>query len=100
MKIFISGKMQGLPNFNRREFERVEHILIRQGHLVLNPAILPDGFLHSEYIHVCKAMIDVCDAVLFLDGWEDSKGARIEREHAEKTSKILMTISDRELVFE
>lgn len=100
MKVFISGPMQNLPNYNRREFDRTEHSLLKTKNYVMNPAILPDGFTHEEYLHVCYSMIDVCDAVLFLDGWEKSRGARMEHEYADKTGKLLMYMTDKELVVE
>ena len=57
------------------------------GHTVLNPAIIPIGFNQEEYMHIDYAMIDVSDALYMLDDWEDSKGAKLEKEYALKKGK-------------
>ncbi len=90
MKIFISGKMSGEPNYNRAKFNQVAKTLTEQGHHVMNPAILPDGFEHNEYLHICKAMIDCCDAVYMLKGWELSLGANLEYIYAAHNEKKTM----------
>ena len=36
---------------------------------------------------LCYPMIDMCDAIYFLDGWEESEGAKIEFEYACKMKK-------------
>lgn len=43
MIIYISGKMTGLEDLGRAAFERVERELRAAGHIVLNPAALPEG---------------------------------------------------------
>lgn len=78
MKIYIAGKITGLPDY-REIFAAKEKELTEQGYTVMNPAVLPyPGFEHHEYMHVCKAMIDVCDIVVMLDNWPDSEGAKQE----------------------
>lgn len=80
MKIYIAGKITDNPNY-KEQFEAVQKALEQEGHAVMNPAILPPGFEHHEYMKICYAMIDACDAVYFLDTWEDSKGAKMEMEY-------------------
>ena len=36
------------------------------------------------------AMIDQCDTVVMLDNWQDSKGAKIEREYAKYNGKRIV----------
>ena len=36
---------------------------------------------------LCYAMNDMCDAIYFLDGWEDSAGAKIEFDYACRKNK-------------
>lgn len=82
MIVFISGPMTGLPNFNREAFFKAADLMADVGHVVLHPAHHPDGLQHEQYLHICKAMIDCADMLVQLPGWEQSKGARIEFEHA------------------
>ena len=89
MIIFISGAMSGLPDYNRPAFHAMADKLKANGHVVLNPATLPDGLTHRDYLHICLAMIDVCDKVVFLNGWEKSKGSRMERMYAMGGNKMI-----------
>lgn len=93
MKIYIAGKITGNPNY-KRDFGNVEKMLKREGHTTINPSILPKGFEWSEYIHICKAMIDVCHAVYLLNSWKDSQGATVEKSYAEAKGKIILTKGD------
>lgn len=89
MKIYIAGKITGDPNY-KEKFKVAEERLTQEGHVGLNPAILPEGLMQENYIHICKAMIDVCEAVYFLNDWTTSKGAKTEMEYATVTGKELI----------
>ena len=86
MKIFISGPMTGHKNYNRKKFNRIARKLSKK-HIVINPAMLPDGLKHEEYLEISKVMIDVCDGVYFLKGYAKSKGAVIEWQYARRNDK-------------
>jgi hypothetical protein len=94
MKIFLSGPMTGLPEFNRSEFNRVARILEAQGHTVLNPATLPDGHEYEWYMFQCFKWIDQCDAAFFLYGWRNSPGANREYDRCIQAGKITAEWSD------
>ncbi|AOT26266.1 DUF4406 domain-containing protein [Vibrio anguillarum] len=81
-KIYIAGPMTGLPEFNKPEFFKAEFKLKCESYTVLNPAILPDGLQHHEYMEICLPMVRVSNAVYMLKGWEKSKGAVMEHEYA------------------
>ena len=87
MKVFISGKMTGIEDYNRPLFNKVEKELIEKGHTVLNPAILPEGLETADYRRICKAMIQSSDCLLLLKGWEDSIGANEELDMANDMNK-------------
>ncbi|MEJ8918077.1 DUF4406 domain-containing protein [Escherichia coli] len=55
-----------------------------EGHIVLNPAVLPGGLCQSEYMDICLAMVRSADAIYLLKGWDVSAGARAEHALAEK----------------
>lgn len=77
LKIYISGPMTGLPNYNREAFNAAAEELKDKYH-VINPAVLPDGLEYDDYIDIAKILIKRCDAIYLLPGWQGSKGANIE----------------------
>ena len=99
IKVYIAGKITGLANY-KELFNEKEHELKTMGYTVMNPSILPyPGFNHDEYMHICKAMIDVCDWVYFLDNWHESQGASIEMSYAfEKRKVIWFSVLTKEVV--
>jgi len=80
--IYISGPMTGKEDFNREAFKNAVVALVSQGWAVVNPHEVPTGKeepSYNDYMRAdLKAMLD-CEALYMLDGWEDSKGANIER---------------------
>ncbi len=78
--IYIAGPITGEPDY-RENFDRVDRML-SENHIVFNPAFMPEGLPHDAYMPICYAMIDACNTVYFLHGWENSKGARMEFEYA------------------
>ncbi|MBB9724688.1 DUF4406 domain-containing protein [Escherichia coli] len=83
-KVYIAGPMTGYENFNREAFHRAEEALKREGHTVLNPAVLPDGLTQPQYMDICMAMIRCVDRIYMLKGWHLSAGAKAELALAEK----------------
>ena len=93
MKIYIAGPMTGLPDYNRPAFNAAARILSQNGEIVLNPATLPEGMKHHEYMTICLAMIEVCDQVMLLPGWEKSVGAQMEQKRARELGKEVVEVS-------
>ncbi|HEY5576230.1 MAG TPA: DUF1937 family protein [Clostridiaceae bacterium] len=91
MKIYIAGKITGNENY-KNQFWEAEKILEAAGHAVMNPANMNGGFEHHEYMKVCTTMIDVCEGVCFIKGWEDSKGAQFEHQYAKITGKTCIFV--------
>lgn len=86
MKIYISGPITKAEGYMER-FARAEEKLHAAGHIAVNPAKvnaqLPKySTTHEEYMRTSFAMLSMCDAVLMLKGWEESKGCRMEIEYA------------------
>ena len=85
MRIYIAGKITGLEdNIVSYKFKESFLNLRSKGYSVITPAVLLGfkGFEHEEYMHICYAMIDVCDAVFMQKDWQNSKGARMELQYA------------------
>lgn len=77
MKIYIAGRITGETDY-KIKFAKVEYKLKSQGHSVMNPARLNEGFEWDEYMQICFKMIDICEAVFMLSDWQSSKGAKAE----------------------
>ena len=90
MKVYIAGPVGGLPDFNRAAFNHAHVFLGSKGHVVLNPALLPDGLTQAEYMDICLSMLRCADAIYMLEGWEHSAGARAEHAVAEKLEMELI----------
>lgn len=80
-KAYIAGKITNNQNY-KEEFQKAEKYLKSQGYIVMNPARLNSGFEQKDYMHICMAMIDICEAVFFLANWKDSPGAEEEMYYA------------------
>lgn len=89
MIVYIAGPITGNGNYYA-EFATAAAELFDKGHIVFNPTSLPVGLPWEEYMPICFAMMDACDAAYFLKGWEHSKGARIEFERAKEHGMRIM----------
>lgn len=77
MKYYISGKITGDPDYQKKFFE-AETVLREQGHSVYNPARLPEGWSPGEYMSVNLPALMASEVIYLLPDWRDSPGARIE----------------------
>lgn len=93
MKIYVAGKVTGVDKGELNvKFASASIHLKKQGHETFVPCVLPDypDVPHSDYMHICYAMIDVCDAIYMLYDWQKSKGARMELQYACDHRKEIM----------
>lgn len=87
-KAYIAGKITGDPDY-KTKFDHASLSVRVDGYSVMSPAILPDGFDYDDYMHVCYAMVDVCDTVFFLPDWGQSPGAKAEHKYATEKGKAI-----------
>lgn len=84
MRIYISGQITGATDYQKR-FEKAEQLLNAAGYVAINPAKvnaqLPE-VSHKDYMKTSLAMLDMCDAIFMLPGWQESQGYAIEFEYA------------------
>lgn len=90
MKIYISGKVSGLPfDAVRRTFQDAQDLLEALGFEVVNP--LKNGLNHSHpwMQHIVRdiELLLPCDAIFMLGNWVESVGAGIEYDIAVRTNK-------------
>lgn len=87
--VYVSGPMTGLPDFNFPAFNAAAASLRAKGHQVVNPAELDvqdagKPMQWSDYLRRdIRALMD-CEAIYMLDGWANSKGARLEHHIAQQ----------------
>ena len=92
MRVYISGPITKDKNFYNK-FIEAEKQLKEAGCEVVNPArigaMLPKSFTHGEFMDIDYVLIQKCDAIYMLKGWNTSSGAKNElnyaREHGLKT---------------
>lgn len=80
-KIYISGPISGLPlETVYNNFTNAEAQLLEQGYEVVNPLNngLPTNATWEEHMRADLRLLLDCDAIYMLEGWEKSRGARIE----------------------
>ena len=87
-KVFLSGPMTGYPGYNFQRFNLAEKQLADAGIECVNPVNICKKY-KEEYVLADKAVFDKmiaeqqeaereCDAILLLDGWQMSKGVKLE----------------------
>lgn len=77
MKVYLAGKISGDTGY-RSKFSLAQEQLEDEGHIVLNPAELPEGLTPEDYMAICFSMIHRADAAAFLPDWAESRGASLE----------------------
>lgn len=104
-KIYLSGPMTGLPEWNFPAFEDAARRLREAGFAVLSPheKDLAEGFdptgdgegfdLRAALEWDVAAVIEA-DAVVVLPGWEDSPGCAVEVLTAEGLGKVVLTLDE------
>lgn len=80
MRIYLAGPMSGIPELNFPHFHAVTALLRLQGHEVINPAEInadpTKGW--QECMRADIAQLVTCEGIALLDGWDKSRGAKLE----------------------
>lgn len=105
MRVYIAGPITGLPEAEyRRRFAERKVILEQMGYAAFNPCDISDTVrrdtltaenrepTHEEYMSACLPELLKCDGISLLDGWEQSSGARTERDVAAATGKTFVEV--------
>jgi hypothetical protein len=114
VKVYVAGPVAGKANDNRAAFDDAAHLLRMRGHEPIIPLDVPvyghDGDCppgpiagqDSRHTACCFMRSDImallgCDAVYFLDGWEQSTGSRTEFEVARSCGLFMYYQNGRQL---
>ena len=87
-KIYISGPISGCKNF-RELFAEAARQITEKGHEAINPCDMdkilnPATTSWHQFMLADLGLLRACDAIVLLEGWEGSKGSRIEQAEAAK----------------
>lgn len=89
MKIYIAGPISGTTDYEEC-FEEAERAIQRKGHEAINPVHIrsvietvgANALRYDKLMNICKALVDACDAIYMMPGWQRSNGARQEHDEA------------------
>lgn len=96
MKLMISQPMKGKTNDQiRKEREELVEKLKAEGHEVIDTVF--DDFSEGEntpvhYLAKSIEFIANADGVVFMPGWENARGCRIEHQVAEEYGKFIRLV--------
>jgi len=89
MKIYIAGRMTGVKDYNKDQFNKIEKELKKQGYRVVNPIKLSyklakklgesiDNIERKYYIKNDIKELLKCDGIYMMKDWMFSEGATME----------------------
>lgn len=92
MKLYLSGAITGTDDYMDR-FSMAEKSLEVE-HTIINPAKvnaqLPSDTNYEDYMKMSFCMLDMCDGIYLLKGWEKSCGSNRELGYAMAKGKIIL----------
>ena len=92
MKLYLSGAIPGTDDYMDR-FSMAEKSLEVE-HTIINPAKvnaqLPSDTDYEDYMKMSFCMLDMCDGIYLLKGWEKSCGSNRELGYAMAKGKIIL----------
>ena len=94
MKIMISQPMRGKTEEQiRSEREELVRQLEKQGHEVIDTVLnLSEGKTPVHYLAKSIELLAEVDAVVFMNGWENARGCRIEYSVASEYGKFIKSM--------
>lgn len=97
MKVYISGKISGLPIQEAKErFDNAQALLESCGLDPVNPMSkeMPENATWEQHMVKDIELLLRCDAIYLMDNWADSRGAQIEYDIADRMKLEFVFESD------
>jgi hypothetical protein len=80
MKVYIAGPISGMAHYNYQAFANAQIEIEQIGFKAVNPHTICAGInVHDWPALLKKCTLVYCDAIYMLPGWQNSKGATLER---------------------
>lgn len=80
IKTYLSGPMQGYPEYNYPAFKKEAALLRSKGIYVEDPSDneLPEGSAWAEWMKLALVQMSRCNSIHMLEGHSESRGASLE----------------------
>lgn len=83
MRLYVIGPVTGREDLNRKAFEDAKEMLEQAGYDVLIPHdVVPPDYDYARAMRTSIVTMLGCDGAAFLPDWDESRGAKLEREVA------------------
>lgn len=92
MLVYISGKITDNENY-QADFQKAEQWLLLKDYTPINPARFITNLPKLTYEQIMKidyCLLELCDGIFMLDGWQNSKGACAELSYAKSLGKKII----------
>lgn len=93
MRIYISGPVTGVLDYKEKFDQAEKHLKEKYPNAeIINPTmiVLPSSCTHEDYMKIDFVLLDLCDAVYLMPGWDLSKGCNQEYGYAMAKNLIVL----------
>ena len=92
MRVYVAGPVTGVPELNRPAFEEAAGRIVGAGHTAIVPHwFVPADASWQDAMRTSLDLLAACEVVALLDGWERSRGAKLEARVAYELGMPVMT---------
>lgn len=99
-RIYISGPITNNKNYES-QFAEAASYLLSAGYVPVNPALMarvvPYDATYEEIMNLDLCLLDLCDSIYMLHGWQESKGAMLEYGYAQAKDKLIFKEDEKTL---